>query len=90
MVYGRLSAGVIRLVPSSAVYEDKVVTNPPGSFLEANNWKPVVFVLQPAGEGWTMHWFEETNCIVQVWSQDSSNSVQEDPGEVQEEPGEVT
>ena len=76
MVYGRLSAGVIRLVPSSAVYEDKVVTNPPGSFLEANNWKPVVFVLQPAGEGWVMNWFEETNAIVQVWSQPANNSSQ--------------
>ena len=88
MVYGRLSAGVIRLVPASAVYEDQVVTNPPGSFLTENNWKPVVFVLKPAGDNWVMNWFEETNAIVQVWSQPVNNSSQgsDQPAAVEDDP----
>lgn len=82
MVYGRLSSGVIRLVPETALYEGHVVSNPPPKFLEANSWKPVVFVLQPDEAHGQMNWMEETTCIVQVWSQPASSSVQEDPGEV--------
>lgn len=77
MVYGRLSAGQIRLVPARAIYDGNPVSNPPGDFLEANHWKPVIFVLPPIPTGtevYEMHWMEETNAIVQVWSLPSSNS----------------
>ena len=67
MTYGRLSAGVIRLVPDTVLYDGRIFSNPPHDFLAENNWKPVVFVL-PHADGLEMHWFEETNCIVQVWS----------------------
>ena len=73
MTYGRLSAGTIRLVPANVVYQGQMLSNPPGDFLEDNNWKPVVFVL-PHAEGLEMHWSEETNCIVQVWSTPASTN----------------
>lgn len=76
MVYGRLSAGVIQLVPETAVYQQKSVSNPPGKFLLENNWKPVVFVMQPDELHSEMNWVEETNAIVQVWSTPASSSSQ--------------
>lgn len=94
MTYGRLSAGVIRLVPDTVLYDGRFFSNPPHDFLVENNWKPVVFVLQPDAEHSVMNWFEETNAIVQVWSTPSSSSVQElEPAGDQEqelEPNEST
>ena len=77
MVYGRLSAGEIKLVPPSVLYDNRMLSNPSPEFLEANNWKPVIFVLQPDAEHSVMNWFEETNAIVQVWSLPAGSSVQE-------------
>lgn len=85
MVYGRLSAGQIRLVKPTTVYDGTAVSNPPPEDLDQNNWKPVVFVEPPIlAEGQTaeMHWMEETNQIVQVWTvSSSSQSVVPDPEE---------
>lgn len=71
MTYGKLSSGKIILAPPELRYLNKPVINPDGKFLEAQGWKPVIFVQPPqvsSGYHLVESWTETTECITQVWT----------------------